>query len=102
MVKEWKTRPWEVFEGETWIHDSELKLTKGELAPCPGVNIFGSGTVMEESVCKSPLMGTFLNTPKMWNGYPVYKNNEGYLLHMVNDGLATANKLGFYSIRGLP
>ena len=38
---------WEVFDGFNWSHDSELKVTKGELIPCG-----------------------------MWNGHPVYKNNE--------------------------
>ena len=65
---------WEAFDGFNWSHDSELKVTKGELIPCG-----------------------------MWNGHPVYKNNEGGLLHMASDGYwSVADKLGNYGIRGLP
>ena len=39
----------------------------------------------------------------MGNGHPVFKKNEGGLLHMSSDGYwSVAEKLGNYGIRGLP
>ena len=49
-------------------------MTKGELTPCPGVHIYGSGPVMED---QRDHMGVYKLTPKMWNGHPVFKKNEG-------------------------
>ena len=91
---------WEVFDGLSWSDDSKLKITKGELTPCQGVQIFGSGIVTEQHRHR---FGIYNLTPKMWNGHPVYKNNEGGLLHMASDGYwSVADKLGNYGIRGLP
>ena len=38
---------WEVFDGENWIVDTDLKVTIGGLTPCPGVKIYGLGPVVE-------------------------------------------------------
>ena len=71
----------------------DLKVTKGELIPCPGVQIYGFGPVTEDQRNR---LGIYNLTPKMWNGHPVYKNNNGGLLHMAINW-SVAEKQGNYA-----
>ena len=53
---------WELYDGATWTQDSDLKVTKGELTPCPGVQIYGFGPVTEDQRNR---LGIYNLTPKM-------------------------------------
>jgi len=91
---------WEVFNGVKWVVDPDLKVTKGALKPCAGVKIYGLGPVVQK---QGNYLGTYQLTPKMWNGHPVYKNNDVGLLHMGSDGYwSVSDRLGDHSIRGKP
>ena len=79
--------------------DPQLKVTKGALKPCPGVKIYGLGPVVKKQNTK---LGIFKVKEKMFNGHPLYQNNNGEVLHMANDGYWTVGPLGEYGIRGLP
>ena len=79
---------WEVFDGENWIVDTDLKVTIGGLTPCPGVKIYGLGPVVEVG---GELLGIFRplsSSPPfiMWNGHPIYESKSGKTLVMDNDG----------------
>ena len=101
---------WQFWDGNIgeWVADPKLKVTKGALAPCPGVKIYGSGPVVEEwgsylGISKASYLGIFKLTDRMWNGLPVYKNNNGELLHHGTDGSWKVGKpLTWHGIRGFP
>ena len=91
---------WQVFDGEEWNVDPDLKVSKGALKPCSGIRIFGLGPVVQEQV---DYLGVYKLTPKMWNGHPIYQNGDGSVLHMASDGYwSVSDRLGEHSIRGLP
>ena len=91
---------WEVFDGEEWSVDPDLKIIEGALKPCAGATIYGAGPVAHEL---GEYLGTYKVTNKRWNGHPVYKSKNGFLLHMSSDGYWSASdRLGDHSIRGLP
>ena len=79
---------WEIFDGEEWNVDPDLKVSKGALKP------------ELESLA---LDLSYKLTPKMWNGHPIYQNGDGSVLHMASDGYwSVSDRLGEHSIRGLP
>ena len=93
---------WDVLdmETDTWSVDPDLKVTEGSLKPCKGAIIYGTEGVARE---QGDFLGTYKVTNKRWNGHPVYKSNNGRLLHMSSDGYWSASdRLGEHSIRGKP
>ena len=77
-------------------------ITEGALTPCPsGVKIFGLGDVVKY---QGRYLGTYKLTPKMWNGHPVYKSNDGNLLFMGTFAQWIVNDDDFeeWKILGLP
>ena len=60
---------------ETRRIEESIRITEGALTPCPsGVKIYGLGDVVKY---QGRYLGTYKLTPKMWNGHPVYKSNDG-------------------------
>merc|ERR1712098_160833 len=91
---------WEVFDGEEWIVDPDLIVITGALRACKGATLYGAGPVAQN---QGNYLGEYKVTNKKWNGHPVYKSNNGGLLHMSSDGYWTASdRLGQHNIRGLP
>ena len=76
---------WEVYDGENYIVDPYLKVTKGGLTPCPGVKIYGLGPVVEVETEGYPLLDIYEVIPAMWNGHSMYKGRKNNLVLIMND-----------------
>ena len=82
------TQTGKYYDGENWIVDPDLKVTKGGLTPCPGVKIYGIGPVIEaKSIRGDPLLDINEERTATWNGHPMYKGrNNKVVLVMNNEG----------------
>jgi len=91
---------WEVYDGENYIVDPDLKVTKGGLTPCPGVKIYGLGPVVEVETEGDSLLDIYEVIPAMWNGHSMYKGRKNNLVLIMNDdGIWQVDGAG---IKGLP
>ena len=92
---------WLVKDGGSWKIDDTLKITSGALIPsCLKIKIEASGKAADKQPTR---LGEFILSKQWFYGHPVYKNDNGELLHMMLNGKwGVASTLGTYGIRGSP
>jgi len=85
-----------------WKADPKIKITSGPLIPsCLKIKIDGTGPAAE---IQSIRFGEYKLAYEEWFfGHPVYKQEDGNLLYMMNDGSwGVSDDFESYGIRGLP
>ena len=89
---------WRYYDGKTFISDTTLVISPGPLTLCDTITVSASGPAAES---RPDCLGEFSRTEMWWNGKPVFRNIQGWLMYQSStQGWIVKPIFGYFGLSG--